>query len=138
MAIKIYPSGLGEIANGGIDLDTTDIRVQAVRAAYVYNGAHANLSDIVAGTERDGTAVALTAKTIITPGSPANSRALDAADTPLGTLPNGGNALVLYKHSGVEATSTLLAYIDGITWTAGQAPTAVWSANGIIYLSSAT
>lgn len=138
MTIKIYPAGLAAIANGGVDLDTSDIRVQPLRAAYTYNGADANLSDIVAGTMRDGTAVALTGKAIITPGSPANSRALDAADTPLGTLPNGGNALLLYFHTGTEATSTLIAYIDGITWTAGQAPTAVWSANGIIYLSSAT
>jgi hypothetical protein len=138
MTIKVYPSGLAGIANGGIDLDTSDIRIQPVRAAYAWSAAHANLSDIVAGTERDGTAVALASKTIITPGSPANSRALDAADTALGTLPNGGNALVAYLHTGTEATSTLLAYIDGITWTAGQSPTAVWSANGILYLSSAT
>jgi hypothetical protein len=137
MTIKMYPAGLAGIANGGIDLDTSDIRVQPLRSAYTFNAADANLSDIVAGTMRDGTAVALASKSIITPGSPANARALDAADTTFGTLPNGGNALLVYFHTGTESTSTLLAYIDGISWTAGQAPTAVWSANGIIYLVSA-
>lgn len=137
MTIKIYPSGLGAIANGGIDLDTSDIRVLPVQAGYVYDGADDNLDDIIGG-ERAGSAVALTGKSIITPGSPANSRALDAADTSMGTIASAGNALVLYLHTGVESTSTLLAYIDGISWTAGQSVTVQWSANGIIYLSSAT
>lgn len=138
MTIKIYPSGLAAIANGGIDLDTSDLRVQAIKTAgAAYNGANANLSDIAAG-DRTGTAVALANKSIITPGSPANSRALDADDTPLGILADAGDRLIIYKHTGVEATSTLLAYLDGFSWTAGQSVTAVWSANGIIYLSSAT
>lgn len=137
MTIKIYPSGLAAIANGGIDLDTSDIRVLPVQSGYTYDGADDNLDDILGG-ERAGSAVALSGKSIITPGSPANSRALDAADTSLGTIANAGNALVLYLHTGTESTSTLLAYIDGISWTAGQSVTVQWSANGIIYLSSAT
>lgn len=137
MTIKIYPAGLGAIANGGIDLDTSDLRVVPLKSSYVYDGADATLADIVAG-DRAGAAVALAGKTIITPGSPANSRALDADDTALGTLADAGNALAIYLHTGVEGTSTLLAYIDGISWTAGQNVTVQWSANGIIYLSSAT
>lgn len=137
MAIKMYPAGLAGIANGGIDLDTSTIGVQPLRSAYTFSNADANLSDIVAGTMRDGSPVNLASKTIITPGSPANARAMDAADTAFGVLPNGGNALLIYLNTGTEATSTLIAYIDGISWTAGQSPTAVWSANGIIYLVSA-
>lgn len=136
MAIKIYPAGLAALANGGIDLDTSDLRVQAMKSAAAYNSAHANLSDVSAnGT---GGAVALASKSIITPGSPADSRALDAADTALGTLADAGDKLIIYLHTGVAGTSTLLAYIDGISWTAGQNVTVQWSADGIIYLSSAT
>lgn len=133
MAILVYPSGKAGIMNGGIDLDTSDLRVQPVQAAYTASTAHANLSDVPGG-QRTGTAAALASKAIITPGSPANARALDAADLALGTLAAAGNALVVYLHTGVEATSTLLAYIDGISWTAGQTVTAQWDANGLFNL----
>jgi hypothetical protein len=135
MAILVYPSGKAAIANGGIDLDTSDLRVQPVQAAYTSSVAHANLSDVPVG-QRTGTAAALASRTIITPTNPnTNARAMDAADTSLGTLAAAGNALVIYLHTGVEATSTLLAYIDGISWTAGQAVTAQWSTDGIFFLN---
>jgi len=135
MAALVYPAGKAAVMNGGIDLDTSDLRVQPVQATYTASVAHANLSD-VPGAQRTGTAVALASKSIITPTNPnANARALDAADTSLGTLAAAGNALVIYLHTGSEATSTLLAYIDGISWTAGQSVTAQWSADGIFYLN---
>ncbi|MBL8924111.1 MAG: hypothetical protein JNJ54_34970 [Myxococcaceae bacterium] len=134
MASAWYPSGKQGVMNGGIDLDTSDIRVLPVQSGYTYSAAHDNLDDISA-PNRAGSAVALGSKSIITPGSPANARALDAADTALGTIASAGNALVLYLHTGVESTSTLLAYIDGISWTAGQSVTVQWDANGIIYLN---
>lgn len=135
MAALVYPAGKAAIMNGGIDLDTSDIRVQPVQATYTASVAHANLSDVPGG-QRTGTAVALASKSIITPTNPnANARALDAADTNLGTLAAAGNALVIYLHTGTESTSTLLCYIDGISWTAGQSVTAQWSADGIFYLN---
>jgi hypothetical protein len=131
----MYPSGLAGIASGAIDLDTSDIRVLAMKTAFTLNLAHDNLDDISA--DSTGTAVALAGRSSITPVSPANARALDANDTPLGALPDAGDKLVLYLHTGVASTSTLIAYLDGFSWTAGQSPTAVWSANGIVYLVSA-
>lgn len=130
-----YPSGKAAVMNGGIDLDTSDIRVLPVTSSHTFNAAHANLSDIVGGN-RAGSAVALASKAIITPTNPNTSaRALDAADTAMGTIASAGNGFVLYLHTGTEATSTLLAYLDGFSWTAGQSVTALWSADGIIFLN---
>lgn len=134
MASAWFPSGKAGVMNGGIDLDTSDIRVMPLQSGYTYSAAHDNLDDIIAGN-RAGSAVALGSKTIITPGSPANARALDAADTALGVLANAGNAVALYLHTGTESTSTLLAYIDGFSWTAGQNVTVQWDVNGIIFLN---
>lgn len=130
-----YSSGKAAVMNGGIDLDTSDIRVMPVQAAYTFNNAHDNLDDVPGG-QRAGSAVALASKSIITPTNPNTAaRALDAADTAMGTIASAGNGFVLYLHTGVEATSTLLAYIDGFSWTAGQSVTAQWSTDGIIFLN---
>lgn len=135
MASLVYPAGKTAIMNGGIDLDSSDLRVLPVQATYTAAVGHANLSDVPVG-QRAGSAVALVSKAIITPTLPnANARALDANDTALGVIANAGNALVIYLHTGVEATSTLLCYIDGISWLAGQSVTAQWSADGIFYLN---
>lgn len=130
-----YPSGKAAVMNGSIDLDTSDIRVLPVTASHSFNAAHDNLDDIIGGN-RAGTAVALASKAIITPTNPNTSaRALDAADTSMGTIASAGNGFVLYLHTGVEATSTLLAYADGFSWTAGQSVTALWSTDGILFLN---
>ena len=70
--------------------------------------AHTALSNIAAGA-RIATSAAFTAKT--TTGG-----AADAADLTF-TLVTGASceALVIYKDTGVEATSTLVAYIDTAT-----------------------
>lgn len=130
-----YPSGKQAVMNGTIDLDTSDIRVLPVTASHSFNAVHDNLDDIIGGN-RAGSAVALASKAIITPTNPNTSaRALDAADTNMGTIASAGNGFVLYLHTGTESTSVLLAYLDGFSWTAGQSVTAQWSADGILFLN---
>jgi hypothetical protein len=71
--------------------------------------AHANLSDVAAGA-RIGTAVALTLADPV-------AGVCDASDISFTGLssPPTVEALILYKDTGVEATSTLIAYIDSAT-----------------------
>ena len=91
-------------------LDTTiamtgDIRVMLVRTAYTFSAAHQFLSDITAGND-NGRSAALGSKTY-------TSGVFDAADTTLtATSAVACNALVVFLHTGVDATARLIAYID--------------------------
>ncbi len=109
-----YPKGLAAFAKGEVVWKAaggTDIRTILVdTASYTYNAAHGNLSD-VAGGARVGSAVALT---LI---DAADGGVLDANDISFTSLVAAPSieALVIYKHTGTEATSTLLMYIDTAT-----------------------
>ncbi|GMV19040.1 MAG: bacteriophage protein [Polyangiaceae bacterium] len=133
MAAHWYPEGIDAVMTGTIDPDTSDLRVQLVDATYTYNTAHDNLDDVVAGN-RVGTAGALASKTIIDNG---NSRVLDAADLTFTALTGDPvTGLVIYLHTGVESTSRLLAYIDGIAITPdGSDVTLRWNASGILEIT---
>lgn len=109
-----------------VDLAADDIRAILIDAAsYTVNTAtHEFLSDIPGGA-RVAT-VALTGETV-------TARVFDAADATF-TAVSGATveAVVLYKHTGVEATSRLIAYIDtatGLPVTPGGGDiTVVWAA----------
>lgn len=119
--------------DGTVDLDTADVRAVLLDSGYTFNVAHDNLDDVGAAT-RVGTAQALAGKSIIADG---NNRALDATDTTWAALT--GDAVVavaLYVHTGVESTSRLLGFIDGISVTPdGSDVTLRWNAAGILALT---
>jgi hypothetical protein len=101
--------GLGNIAwkaSGGSTIKAILIDT----AFYTFSSAHANLSDIPVGA-RVGTPVTLT---LI---DAADGGVLDANDISFTGLssPPTCEALWTYKDTGVEATSTLLHYIDTAT-----------------------
>lgn len=106
------PSILFDKGREGI-LDTTiamtgDIRVMLVKSAYVFGAAHQFLSDITAGND-NGRSASLASKTYV-------AGVFDAADTIIVTLAAAAsNALVVYVHTGVDATARLIAYIDTAT-----------------------
>ena len=91
-------------------LDTTiamtgDVRVMLVKTAYTFSAAHQFLSDITAGND-NGRSAALGTKTYA-------SGVFDAADTTLtATAAAASNALVLFLHTGVDATARLICYVD--------------------------
>lgn len=133
MANALYDTGRNAFLTGDIDWEADTIKVVLVDAAdYTVDlAAHDFLDDIPAGarvatatlanTSSDGTGVA------------------DADDAVFSTVSGDqSEALVIYKDTGVEATSQLIAYIDtatGLPITPGGGNVTVqWNASGIFKL----
>ena len=94
------------ISNGDFDADT--IKVVPVDSTYVYSQSHQFLSSVLAGT-RCATPVALASKTGVDGVAGAANTTFPAASRVAAkTIPG----FVVYKDTGVEATSTLLCYIN--------------------------
>lgn len=124
MANVLYDKGREGILDGTIDM-TGDVRVMLVESTYTFSAAHDFLDDITAGND-NGRSAALTSKTY-------TSGVFDAADTTItATAAVACNALVIYQHTGVDATARLIAYIDtptsGLPFTpaAGQVVNVNW------------
>jgi len=104
MANALYDKGREGFLDGSIDWDTGDIRVCLVASAYTFSAAHEFMSDI--GANDNGRSAALGSKTV-------TSGVADAADTTLtATAAVACEALVIFQHTGVDATARLIAYID--------------------------
>lgn len=110
MATALYGKGREGFLDGSIDWDTNTIKAILVDAGQytVSIDVHDNLDDIAAGA-RIATSSALTGKTI--------TLGVADADDVTFTAVSGvqSEAIVLYKDSGVESTSRLIAYIDNAT-----------------------
>jgi len=110
MANELYDKGREGFLDGSIDWDTDDIRCILVDIAdYTVDlAAHDNLDDIPAPA-RVATSGALTGKTVA-------AGVADAADVTFSAVTGDqSEALVIYKHTGTESTSRLIAYIDDAT-----------------------
>lgn len=129
MANSLYTKGK-EALLGALNLSSDTIKAQLIDAAdYTVNlSTHDNLDDVPAGA-RVGTAVALGSKTL-------TNGVFDAADiTFTAVTGDPSEAIILYRDTGVESTSTLIAYIDTATGLP-VTPTGVdinvaWAASGI-------
>jgi len=110
MANALYDLGRQGFLDGSIDWDTDDVRAILVdTGAYTVNlSTHQFLSDVPAGA-RIAVSGALASKTVA-------AGVADAADVTF-TAVSGATveAIVIYKHTGVEGTSRLIAYIDTAT-----------------------
>lgn len=113
-----YPAGLRGIANNTIDLIGGTIKVMLVNAAYAFNNAHANVSDVV-GNEVSGTgytggyngAGRLTCANKTVAGT---TTATWTFDNPTWTAVNGftiGGAVV-FQQGASDAASPLITFID--------------------------
>lgn len=110
MANALYAAGKQALLTAGINWTSDDIRVVLVDSAdYTVNLAtHDNLDDIPVAA-RVATSAALTGKS-------ATGGVADAADVTYTSVTGDSiEAAVIYKHTGVESTSTLIAYIDTAT-----------------------
>ena len=110
MANALYDLGRQAFLDADIDWSVDNIKVVLVDAAdYVVNLAtHGNLSDIIAAA-RVSTSGNLSSKT-------STAGVADAADVVLTAVTGDpSEALVIYKDTGVESTSKLIAYIDTAT-----------------------
>lgn len=129
MASALYPSFKQLLLSGGIDLTSADIRAIIVDSAdYTYSAAHDFLDDVTAGG-RVAVSGALASKTV-------TGGVFDAADVTYNAVTGDSvEAIVLYKHTGTETTSNLIAYIDGVSVTPNGGNIIVtWNASGIFAL----
>jgi hypothetical protein len=131
----MYLQAKTDLLNGNLDWVADDIRAVLVDAAdYTPNlTADTHLDDVPAGA-RVATSGAMTGKT-------AAAGVADAADVTFAAV-SGDQAegVLLYKHTGSEATSTLILWLDtGVTGLPvtpdGDDITVRWDAAGIISLA---
>lgn len=104
MAKFVYTSAKVLFAEGGLDWTSDDIRCFPTKA-YTASAGHDFLDDIVAG-KRAATAVAIT-----TPTDVGGLCTCDTVTFPTVTTAQTIDGFVFYLHTGVEATSSLIAYI---------------------------
>lgn len=124
MANALYDPGREGFLDGSIDWDTGDIRAMLVLSTYTFSAAHKFITDL--GAVDNGRSSALGTKTV-------TNGVADAADTSLvATAATACKALVLFQHTGSDATARLIAYIDtptsGLPFTpsAGQTVNITW------------
>jgi hypothetical protein len=126
MASALFDNGREGFLDGSIDWDTDDIRVMLTLSSYTFDSTDEFLSDIPASTRDNGRTAALSGKS-------ATNGIADASDTSLvATAATASNALIIYKHTGSDATARVIAYIDtatGLPFTpaAGGTVTITWS-----------
>lgn len=109
MANALYDTGRNAFLTGNISWTGDDIRAILVDTAlYTVNLAtHDFLNDVPAGSRVSTTALI---------GESASAGIADATDTTFASVSGASvEALVIYKHTGVETTSQLIAYIDTAT-----------------------
>lgn len=119
---SLFNPGREGFLDGSIDFDTDDIRVMLVRSTYTFDPTDKFIADL--GSVDNGRSGALGSKTV-------TDGIADAADTSLNaTAANASNALVLFKHTGSDATARLIGYMDtgisAFTPGAGQPINIVW------------
>lgn len=110
MANFLYNKAKEDFLSGNIDLENDDIKAVLVDSEEYTpdQGADEDLADVPSGG-RIATTGNLTGKTV-------TDGVFDADDeTLLSVTGDQSEALVIYKDSGVEGTSRLIAYIDTAT-----------------------
>jgi len=132
MSNLLYPLGKQSILDNTIDWADDTVKVVLLTEDYTYDAAHQFLSDIPASS-RVSISTGLLNKTDLLGVADADDIDLLAV-----TGPNDILYIVVYKDTGVEATSPLIVYVD----TAPELPrtpdgsdiTITWAANGVFSL----
>lgn len=124
MANVLFDPGREGILDETILMSTGDIRTMLVLSSYTFSAAHKFITDL--GAVDNGRSAALGTKTF-------TSGVFDAADTTLAaTAATASKALIVFRHTGADATARLIAYIDtptsGLPFTpsAGQTVNVTW------------
>lgn len=106
MANKLYPKAKEAFLSGSIDLTSDTIKSMLIDLAdYTYDAAHDNLDDVPSAAR------------VATSSAMANKSVTDGvfdADNVTWTSVSGdqSEAIIIFKDSGTESTSSLIAYID--------------------------
>ncbi len=109
-----YNNALEQLMNGGLDLDTADLRVALVNASYTPDVDNHDFLDDVVANELSGTGYvrkALTSETVAQDNT--NNRGTLSADNPTWTGANFGTAAkaIIYVEGASDAARLLVAYI---------------------------
>lgn len=121
MASAMFGPGKDGLLSGAIDLDTDDLRVILTKSAYTFDVADEFVADL--GAVDNGRSAQLTTVTVSSTG------VVDADDT---TITASGavacNALIIYKHTGADATARVIVYLEvsAFTPSASQVCTVAW------------
>ncbi|MGD8457707.1 MAG: hypothetical protein PVF83_15095 [Anaerolineales bacterium] len=150
MTSLIYNEGKKQILDGGIDLLNDTIKVALVTGSYTPDkDTHEDFGDIdneVSGSGYDtgGNALTWTGGEFNENGQAAavsrddtNDRAVfNADDVTWGPATITARAAIIYKSTGTDSTSTLIAYVDfGKDYSASSEDfTIEWDSEGILYL----
>lgn len=90
-----------------INWSTDDVRAMLVKSTYTFDDTDKFLSDL--GAVDNGRSAALGSKTV-------TLGVCDAADTTItATAAVACNAIIVFRHTGADATARLIAYIDTAT-----------------------
>jgi hypothetical protein len=119
MANALYDPGREGFLDGSYNWSASDVRVMLVKSTYTFSAAHKFITDL--GAVDNGRSAALGTKAV-------TNGIADAADTSLvATAAAASNALVVFYHTGADATARLIAYIDtptaGLPFTPGVGQT---------------
>lgn len=108
MANALYPLAKAQFLQAGLNLLTADIRLILIDSAdYTYSAAHEMLTSVPAGA-RVAVSTSLTGKSIIA----ATAGFLSDFKTFSAVVGDISEALIMYEHTGVDATAKLIAYLD--------------------------
>ena len=128
MADAIYNKAKEKFLSGAIDLTTDTIKVILVDTAdYTFSSTHEFQSDVAAAAQEE-ISPAMTTKSV-TDGT------FDADDVTFsGTSGDACEAVIIFKDTGTDTTSPVIAYLDslsGLPVTLGGDVTISWDAAGI-------
>lgn len=104
MANALFDPGREGFLDGSINWSTGDVRTMLVLSTYAFSAAHKFLSDL--GVVDNGRSVTLAGKTVTGGVANASNTAITA------TAASASKALVVFQHTGVDATARVIAYID--------------------------
>jgi hypothetical protein len=128
MSDVLYPEYKETLLGAGLNLSSSDIRVALIKSTYTYSAAHDFMADVSA--HENGRSAALSGKTI-------TDGVFDASDTTItATAAAACNAIIVFLHTGSDATARLIAYIDCAEFTpaASQVVNQNFNASGIFSL----
>jgi len=104
MANQLFNSGREGFLDGTIDWDTNDIRCMFIRDTYTYDATDKFIVDL--GSVDNGRSIALTGKTVTAGVAGASNTTITA------TAAVATKAVVVFQHTGSDATARLIGYID--------------------------
>lgn len=125
-----YFYGMAEWRRGNLDWLNDDVRIVLVTSGYVASQSHQFLSSVGAGA-RLGTSGALAAKSVSSTTGACGANPITVTGITAGTIAG----YVLYKHTGVEATSTLLGYYNDVAFfpmVSESDMLLAWDADGVL------